>query len=36
MRDLAQVVDRLATGDGPLRQAADALHTAIQSNRSGT
>ncbi len=35
MRDLAGVVDRLATGDGPLRQAANALHTAIRSNRSG-
>jgi len=35
MTDLAGVVDKLAPGEGPLRQAADKLQTAIQSGHTG-
>ena len=35
MTDLAGVVDKLAPGDGPLRQAAEKLHDAIRSNHTG-
>ena len=35
MKDLAELVDRLAAGDGPLRRAAANLRSAIQSNHSG-
>ena len=35
LSDLADAVDQLATSDGPLRNAAHALHTAMQSSNTG-
>ncbi|MFI5454522.1 MAG: DUF4175 family protein [Isosphaerales bacterium] len=35
MAELAEVVDKLAPGEGPLRQAVDKLRSAIQSSHTG-